>query len=147
MNLVTMFFSTQGRVGRGMYWACLGVWFLIDMLLRGSVSVVASITSDERIVAIAFWAWVGFSIVTYFPMTAMLVKRLHDTGRSGVWTVFKHLTMFALLMLVSALARMAGGSIMLWALVIGLCAIGMLVVLVFTLLAGDDGRNAYGMRD
>jgi uncharacterized membrane protein YhaH (DUF805 family) len=145
MNLVTLFCSTQGRVGRGLYWACFGIWLLVDLLLRGSVSVVAAFTGDERVVAIAFWAWVGFGVVTYFPLTALLVKRLHDTGRSGAWTVFQHLTLFSLLMLVASVARMAVGSLLLWSLLILLCAIGSLVVFVFTLVPGDDGSNSYGM--
>jgi uncharacterized membrane protein YhaH (DUF805 family) len=144
MNLVTLLCSTQGRVGRGLYWSCVGLWFLIDLLLRGSVTFVASFTSDERIVAIAFWAWVGFSIVTYFPMTALLVKRLHDTGRSGVWIVFQLGMMLALLMMVSAMARMAP-AIWTWILVMLVCALGMLIVFVFTLLGSESGSNAYGM--
>jgi uncharacterized membrane protein YhaH (DUF805 family) len=64
------------------------LWHLVPHrhALRGSVSLVAAFTGDERVVAIAFWAWVAFGVVTYFPMTALLVKRLHDTGRSGAWS-------------------------------------------------------------
>lgn len=145
MNLVTLFCSTQGRVGRGLYWGCFGAWLLVDLLLRGSVSVVAAFTGDERVVAIAFWAWVGFGVVTYFPLTALLVKRLHDTGRSGAWTAFQHLMLFSLLMLVASVARMAAGSLLLWSLLILVCAIGSLVVFVFTLAPGDDGSNSYGL--
>ena len=145
MNPIELFCSTQGRVGRGLYWSCFGLWLLVDVALRGSVSVVSAFTGDERIVAIAFWAWVAFGIVTYFPMTALLVKRLHDTGRSGAWTVFQHLFLFSLLMLVLSAARMAAGSLLLWALVLFLCSLGVLVVLVFSLMAGDDGSNSYGM--
>jgi uncharacterized membrane protein YhaH (DUF805 family) len=145
MNFVTLFCSTQGRVGRGLYWACFGIWLLIDIMLRGSVSVVAAFTGDERIVAIAFWAWVGFGVVTYFPLTALLVKRLHDTGRSGAWTAFQHLMVLSLLMLVASVARMAAGSLLLWSLVMFVCAIGTLVVFVFTLFPGEDGSNPYGL--
>jgi uncharacterized membrane protein YhaH (DUF805 family) len=145
MNFVTLFCSTQGRVGRGLYWSCFGIWLAISFLLRGSVSVASAFTSDERVVAIAFWAWIGFGIVTYFPFTALLVKRLHDTGRSGAWTVFQHLTLFSLLMLVASAARMAAGSLLLWGLVMFICAIGSLVVFIFTLAPGDDGSNPYGL--
>ena len=145
MNLVTLLCSTQGRGGRGLYWSCFGIWLLVDILLRGSVSAVAAFTGDERVVAVAFWAWLGFGVVTYFPMTALLVKRLHDTGRSGFWTVFQHLTLFSLLMLVIAVARMATGSLLMWLMVLLVCAIGALVVFVFTLLPGEDGSNPYGL--
>jgi len=95
--------------------------------------------------AIAFWAWVGLGIVTYFPFTALLVKGLHDTGRSGAWTVFQHLMLFSLLMLVASAARMAAGSLLLWGMVMLICAIGSLVVFIFTLAPGDDGSNSYGL--
>jgi uncharacterized membrane protein YhaH (DUF805 family) len=144
MNLLHLFCSTQGRVGRGLYWSMFGLWLLIDVLLRGSVSAVAAFTGDERFVAIAFWAWAGFGIATYFPMTALLIKRLHDVGRSGVWTVFQHLFLLSMLMMLTALARMSGGSILLWALLVLGCSLGMLVVLVFSLL-GSDGMNEYGV--
>jgi uncharacterized membrane protein YhaH (DUF805 family) len=144
MNLLHLFCSTQGRVGRGLYWSMFGLWLLIDVLLRGSVSVVAAFTGDERFVAIAFWAWVGFGIATYFPMTALLIKRLHDVGRSGVWTVFQHLFLLSALMMLTALARMSGGSILLWMLIALGCLLGMLVVFVFSLL-GSDGMNEYGV--
>jgi uncharacterized membrane protein YhaH (DUF805 family) len=144
MNLLHLFCSTQGRVGRGVYWSMFGLWLLIDVLLRGSVSAVAAFTGDERLVAIAFWAWAGFGIATYFPMTALLIKRLHDVGRSGVWTVFQHLFLLSMLMMLTALARMSGGSILLWVLIALGCMLGMLVVFVFSLL-GSDGMNEYGV--
>ena len=146
MNFVELFCSTQGRVGRGLYWSCFGIWLLIDILLRASVNAVSAFTSDERLIAIPFWIWVGFGIASYFPMTALLVKRLHDTGRSGWWTAFQHLFLCGLFMFFISLARMAVGSILLWVLLLLVCALGMLVVLVFTLLDGDEGvSNPYGM--
>jgi hypothetical protein len=39
---------------------------------------------------------------------------------------------------------MSGGSILLWALLVLGCSLGMLVVLVFSLL-GSDGMNEYGV--
>ena len=145
MNFVELFCSTQGRVGRGVYWSCFGVVLLVSILLRGSVSAVAAFTDDERLIAIPFWLWVGFGIVTYFPMTALLVKRLHDTGRSGFWTVFQHLFMLSCFMLISAVARMAVGSLLSWFIVIMVCSLGMFVVFIFTLLDSDDSSNEYGM--
>jgi uncharacterized membrane protein YhaH (DUF805 family) len=144
MNIVELLCSTQGRVGRALYWSCFGIWFLIDVLLRGTVSAVASWTGNEVTVAIAFWAWIGFSIVTYFPMTALLVKRLHDTGRSGYWTIFQHGMLLSGLLALSSLARMAAGSAIGWGLAFLLCALGGFVVFIFTLLS-SDGMNEYGL--
>jgi uncharacterized membrane protein YhaH (DUF805 family) len=145
MNFVELFCSTQGRVGRGLYWSCFGIWFVVDILLRGSVSAVAAFTDDERLIAVAFWLWVAFGIATYFPMTALLVKRLHDTGRSGFWTMFQHLFLLALFMLIASVARMSTGSLFTWLMVMLVCGLGMLVVFVFTLLDSEDSSNEYGM--
>ena len=145
MNLLHLFCSTQGRVGRGLYWSIFGLWLLVSFALRGSVSAVASFSGNEQLVAIFFWAWVGFGIVTYFPMTALLVKRLHDVGRSGLWTLFQHLFLLALMMMLAALARMSGGSIFAWLMVLLVCGLGMFVVFVFTLLGSEDGSNEFGM--
>ena len=146
MNFVELFGSTRGRVGRGLYWSCFGAWLVIDILLRASVNVVSAFTSNENIIAIPFWTWVLFGVASYFPMTALLVKRLHDTGRSGWWTAFQHLFMAGMFMLFISIARMAVGSMLLWFALLGVCALGMFVVFVFTLLDGDEGSsNPYGM--
>ena len=144
MNLVELLGSTQGRVGRGVYWSCVGIWFLIDVLLRGALSAAAHWSGDEKVVAVFFWVWMTYSVSTYFPLTALLVKRLHDVGHSGLWTLFQHGFLFALLCAVASAARLSAGSMLFWALLLLACAVGLLVVFVFTLLPGEDGRNDYG---
>jgi uncharacterized membrane protein YhaH (DUF805 family) len=144
MNLLELFGTTQGRVGRGMYWSCIGIWFLIDLVLRGSVSAAAHWSGDEKVVAVFFWVWMVFSVSTYFPLTALLIKRLHDVGHSGVWTVFQHAFLLSLLCMVASAARMSAGPMLFWMLLLLACSVGLLVVLVFTLMAGEDGRNDYG---
>jgi len=145
MDFLNLFCSTQGRVGRGFYWSCVGVYLLISALLRGSVSVVSAFTSNEALVAVAFWAWVGFGIVSYFPLTALLVKRMHDVGRSGYWVAFNHGMLASLLLMLTAIARQAGGSMLGAVLLMLLCGLGSLAVFVFSVLAGDDGSNEYGV--
>lgn len=144
MDLVNLFCSTQGRVGRGTYWAIVGIWFLIDLLLRGGVSAVARWSGDEQVVALFFWAWAGFSVATYFPMVALSVKRLHDTGRSGYWTVFQHGFLLSLLLMVTAVVNQALGSMLVWIVTLLVCSLGLLIVFVFTLLPSDDS-NEYGV--
>jgi uncharacterized membrane protein YhaH (DUF805 family) len=141
MNPVQLFFSTQGRVGRGTYWAIVGIWVLINLLLRGSVSLAASFSGDEKVVAVFYWAFVLFSIASYFPMAALLVKRLHDTGRSGWWLLFQHVGTISMMLMVVAFTKLAMGSLMLLWLLLMLCGLGMFVVFVFSLLP-SDGNTA-----
>lgn len=145
MNPIELFFSTRGRVGRGLYWACIGGWIAIDLALRGALAAVSHWSSNEALAAVFFWAWVGFSIVTYFPLTALVIKRLHDAGRSGWWTIFQHGMLACLMLVVIAVARMALGSMLMWMVLLLACSVGVLIVFVFTLLPGDDGHNEYGI--
>jgi len=145
MNAVQLFFSTQGRVGRKTYWAIVGIWFLIDLLLRGGVSAAARWSGDEQLVAVLFWAWSGFSVIAYFPMTALLVKRLHDIGRSGYWSVFQHAFFASLLLMVVAIVNQSLGTMLIWMLALLVCSLGLLIVFVFTVLPGEDGHNGYGV--
>jgi uncharacterized membrane protein YhaH (DUF805 family) len=145
MNLVHLFFSTRGRVGRATYWTVIGIWLLIDLLLRGTLSAVSHWSGNELLVALFFWAWVGFSVLSFFPMLAMQVKRLHDTGRSGWWMLFQFGFLLSLMFMVTELARQHLGSLMGWVLLLLACSLGLLLVFVFTLFPGDDGSNDYGL--
>ena len=56
-----------------------------------------------------------YSLAVFLPSLAVLVRRLHDTGKSGWWIL------------------------------IGLIPlIGAIVLLVFTILEGEQGDNQYG---
>jgi len=55
------------------------------------------------------------AIVFFFPSLAVLIRRLHDTDRSGWWY---------------------------WILILPL--IGAIVLLIFTLLSSNEGDNKYG---
>lgn len=145
MDLVQLFFSTQGRVGRATYWSVVGIWFAIDLLLRGTLSAVSHWSGNEVVVALFFWAWVGFSVLSFFPMLALQIKRLHDTDRSGWWMAFQFGFMTALMFMVTELARQHLGSLLGWILLLLASVVGLLVVFVFTLLPGDDGSNDYGV--
>ena len=144
MNPVHLFFSTQGRVGRGTYWSIVGVWFLISLLLRGGVSAATNWSGNEVVVALFYWAAMLYSIASYFPMSALLVKRLHDSGRSGWWMVFQHTFMLSLVLMVVAFTKVAMGSMMFLTVMMMLCSLGMLIVLIFSLLP-SDGQNEYGI--
>ena len=145
MNPVHLFFSLQGRVRRGTYWAIVGIWFAIDLLLRGSVSAAANWSGNETVVAVFYWAFLLFSIVSYFPMAAVLVKRLHDSGRTGWWLLSQHVATVLTIMMVIAFTKMKAGTLLFVALMSLPCGLGMLVVFVFSLWPSDDGQNEYGV--
>lgn len=142
MNLVQLFFTTQGRVGRGKYWSIIGIWLLLDLLFRGGVSAAANWSGDEVVVAIFYWTFLVFSVASYFPITAVAVKRLHDAGYSGYWMMFQHGFLLSGVLMLVSISNMALGSMLFLAIIALLCGLGMLVALVLTLLP-SEGANEH----
>jgi len=142
MDLVQLFFTTQGRVGRGKYWAIIGIWLLLDLLFRGGVGAAANWSGDEVVVAIFYWSFLVFSVASYFPITAVAVKRLHDAGYSGYWMMFQHGFILSLVLMLVAVSKMALGSMLFLSIILLLCGLGMLVALILTLLP-STGTNEH----
>jgi uncharacterized membrane protein YhaH (DUF805 family) len=153
MKLVHLFFSTQGRVNRRTYWSIVGIWFAITLLLSGSVKLAASLIGNEVVVAVFFWAAVVFYIASYFPMAALKVKRLHDSGRTGWWLLFQHGLIALGAMTVSFFGHVQtsnmnpdglAGKLIFMVVMWFVCWLGMLLLFVLTLWPGEDGKNEYG---
>lgn len=89
----------SGRARRAEYW-----WFTLFNVI---VNLVVGLAGE---IAIGFWM-----LATLLPSISVMVRRLHDIGRSGWWA---------------------------WILVIPL--IGGIVMLVWQVTKGDSGPNAYG---
>lgn len=144
MNLTELFFTPRGRVARSKYWIIFVIWFVLDAMLRGAMGLASLWSGNEVVVAVFFWLWVSFSLASSFPMIALSIKRLHDSGRSGYWMLAPiGCQVSVLMMLLSFLNGNFGSSLMfiLLLLVLGLLS---LVVLIFLLMAGEDGGNSYG---
>ena len=94
----------EGRAPRAEYW-----WFELAQLLI----IVAALIIDQIIGTGVLY--IIALIVVILPSIAVLIRRLHDTDRSGWWF---------------------------WIMILPI--IGSIVILVFTLIAGDEGDNKYG---
>ena len=102
----------KGRASRAEFW-----WFTLFTAIVGFVLGFVDgllFTSTEN----AFFALLGFSglfqLGVFLPTLAVTARRLHDTDKSGWWTLL-YLTI-----------------------------IGGIVVFIFTLLRGNEGSNKYG---
>ncbi len=112
--VTTDFANFSGRARRREYWL-----FVLATVIIGVIFYVLSAVS------LASGSGVFYGIVTFLmfvvnlalliPSLAVLCRRLHDTGRSGLWILI-------------ALVPI----------------IGSIVLLVFSLLNGDHGDNKYG---
>ncbi len=144
MNLTELFFTPRGRVARGKYWMIFGIWLLLDAALRGAMGLASVWSGNEVVVAVFFWAWVSYSVVTIFPMTALSIKRLHDSGRSGYWMLAPIGCQVSLVMMLVTIFQGNFGSTLLYVGLLLITSLLSLVVFIFLLLAGEDGSNEYG---
>lgn len=102
----------KGRASRAEYWWFILFCDLVSVVLVLVDLVLFSATQSE------FFATTGFhgiwTLAMFLPSTAVLVRRLHDTGKSAWWML------------------------------LFLTIIGVIVVFIFTLLRGNEGSNKYG---
>jgi len=131
--------TLSGRAPRAEYW-----WFyLLTVVVDGVAKLLDAATGDgDTINTITNLAFL-------LPMLAVTVRRLHDTDRSGWWT----LVFFIALAITGAAAvfaamRMVPGSsaAMFTAMIVAiLCLLGGCVAfLVFMVQSGTQGPNEYG---
>ena len=107
-------FVWEGRASRAEYW-----WFyLATILIIIAAAIIDQIIGTVVIGTGVFGTGVFYIIaliVLILPSIAVLIRRLHDTDRTGWWYWIQLLPL-----------------------------IGLIVILVFTLTGGDEGDNKYG---
>lgn len=112
--VTTDFANFNGRARRREYWLfCLAM--VIIGVIFGILSEVSVASGSGVFYGIVNFLIIVVNLALVIPSLAVQCRRLHDTGRSGLWI---------LLMFVPI--------------------IGPIVLLVFSLLDGDHGDNKYG---
>ena len=106
----------KGRARRSEYW-WIQLFLVLTNLAVAAIDLVLMNGDVERFIANGGGGIVGliWILVTIVPALAVLVRRLHDTGKSG-W----------------------------WALIGFIPFVGAIVLFVFTVLDSDAGENKYG---
>ncbi|MET7692266.1 DUF805 domain-containing protein [Streptomyces sp. NPDC005483] len=94
----------SGRARRKEYW----MYTLFVTIIYIVLAVIGAVAKQA-------WIPIIFYVAILLPSLAVLVRRLHDTGRSGWWVLF-------------GLVPLAGG----------------ITLLVFTCLDGEPGENKFG---
>ena len=97
-SVFRQYIGFSGRAGRSEYW-----WFILFQII------VAFILGFSAQVL-----YVIFVFATFLPALAVLVRRLHDTGRTAWW------------------------------LLLAIVPFGSLVLLIFAVIAGERRENRYG---
>lgn len=123
--------SWQGRVGRRDYWLYGVLAIFVVNLILGLIPVIGQILTLGT-------AWSGI---------VLAIKRSHDVGRSGWWTLLPVAPLLPLLVgiLMAAGSRDGSAGVVL-AVVSGLAMLGLSlwVIVVILARAGDPGPNRFG---
>lgn len=126
----------NGRLGRHEFWQFMifnfVFWLLIGFITPLSLSFISSL----------------YQIILLSPTLCAMVRRLHDTGKSGKWVVLLFgMTAFSLLMTMATASNANVGynkyvNVTLLFLLMSLSSIGVLVYVLS--VAGQTGANKYG---
>jgi len=130
MTLQQWLFSFKGRIGRRDFWVWIGLW-LVGMALL--VILVANGILDAQTAAFML-------VCLLWPTSAVIVKRLHDRGKSGLWALF----MILAWMLLAGNWAVLGG---IWQWVVGRFVPTVIMVMLLLDLGafiGTPGENKYG---
>ncbi len=114
-SVFSKYATFSGRARRSEYW----YWILFTVLVYVVAAILdnvlkTTIKSGDASLPYGYIVLVA-SLALLIPGIAVTVRRLHDTGRSGWWYLLSFL-----------------------------CGIGAIVVLVFCIMEGTPGQNAYG---
>jgi len=127
----------NGRMGRAQYW----YYILVVFVLAIGVAIVASVTTRALSSL--------FSLALLLPNLGMTVRRLHDTGKPGIWVVLP-LIPGVLMILLGSLVFLGGALgflffIAAFATIIWLLWLAAMAVLIFFCAQpGQAGDNMYG---
>lgn len=152
------YFSPSGRISRSQYWLRFMLpYFAISFVLQIAAEAVGEKSAAHSVISGLLTL---FSLVAFWPSIAILVKRIHDRGKSG-WTcllLYIPVVLFSILLvawLAGAIAAVATGATFaippLGALGIIVIVLGIMSVAVslwffieFGCMRGTIGANRYG---
>ncbi len=77
MTLQQWLFSIKGRIGRRDFWIWIAIWLVtMSALFTTAGSNLLNLQTAAFIIVCLLW-----------PTAAVVVKRLHDRGKSGLWAL------------------------------------------------------------
>ena len=130
MTLQQWLFSIKGRIGRRDFWVWIAIWAASMIALFSLAgSNLLNLQTAAFILVCLLW-----------PTAAVMVKRLHDRGKSGLWA----------LLMILAWMLMAGNWAMLpgvWQWGVGRFIPTLIIVMMLIDLGafvGTQGENKYG---
>lgn len=155
MGLLSLLFSFNGRINRGQYWLGCGLIFVgsfFAFMLIGTMNVQPTVLGKPTAPDLGALGAGSFLILPVWLASmwsglAIQVKRFHDRGRSGYWTLLPLLPVVMMISgLISSVAANANAaqfiaSVMPW--LVALLAINFWFFIELGCLPGKDGPNKY----
>ena len=99
INTLKSYSDFASRTGRNDYW----MFMLFYVVLSVATRIVDSILGILLVNSI-------YSLVMLVPLVAATTRRLHDTGRSGLWQLLVFIPVLGLLVLIWFLAQESDGE-------------------------------------
>jgi uncharacterized membrane protein YhaH (DUF805 family) len=150
MNIGYLMFGFGGRISRLPYWIGSAIIIILSLALTYALAPLMGLSPGDLMAQQRSPQAVRLDILTNliiaWPELAIMTKRLHDRGRSGVWAVLFYV-LFAIVSLVELLG-LSGTSenptmiFLIPALAMGVIALWLIIELGF--FRGTKGDNAYG---
>lgn len=131
MTIQQWLFSIKGRIGRRDFWIWMILWALAMVLL---FSLAGNGLMDRQLAAFAL-------VCLLWPTACVIVKRLHDRGRSGLWAL---LMILAWILLAGNWAAVMSGV---WVWAVGRFIPTLILVMLLLDLGafiGTQGENKFG---
>jgi uncharacterized membrane protein YhaH (DUF805 family) len=130
MNLFSLLFSFQGRIGRAHWWL-------------GMAIVASSVTAPALGIGMLKMHPILFlpcALLATFPVFALGIKRLHDRDLTG-WYIAWITVIPAMLLLLAV--RVSAGSAIFWTLIASALLLAVWGLIELGLRPGTDGVNEY----
>jgi len=115
LNVIKKYATFKGRASRSEFWYFNLVHVFIIAVLIGLLVWFVQKDIDNILINIVYFILLAYSLIMFLPQLGVLVRRLHDTGRSG-W----------------------------WYFVIFIPIIGIFILLIILCLDSNEAKNKYG---
>lgn len=114
INVLNNYFNLDGRASRPSFW----YYFLVIMIMSILENIIGSITLGSWLHVLVVMMMMAIGVALFLPGLGVVVRRLHDTGKSGWWFFITFIPL-----------------------------IGALIMLILLIAKGDAGDNEYGAPD
>lgn len=90
----------KGRASRSEFWHYFLFFILINIILSSLVFMYPSSTLHDEMGTLTFLGYILLLIIFFPPYISVVVRRLHDTGRSGTWLLIGLIPLVGFLIIV-----------------------------------------------